>query len=137
MPFIEPAYDPSSPRTCMPQECGQPTIKNRALVKIVGGQWAGSAQYWPWQASLRLVIYSKKWDREFDNVNKYFLDGPSVKNRNSIISVVQVLFRINGFLLLPIVLFDTMINMAQVNILTQLCQIFIEFFRQKIYGIRN
>lgn len=56
LPFIEPAYDPSSPRTCMPQTCGQPTIKNRALVKIVGGQWAGSAQYWPWQASLRRSV---------------------------------------------------------------------------------
>ena len=73
-----------------------------------------------------------KWVSE-DNSNKYFPDGPSVKNQNSIISVVQVLFRINGFLLLLIVLFDIMINMAQVNIFTCNCDKYSLNFSDKRY----
>jgi len=51
LPFFEP--EPSSRQRCYPTTCGQPNIRNKKLQKIVGGQWAGSAQYWPWQASLR------------------------------------------------------------------------------------
>ena len=50
-PFFKP--EPSSRQRCYPTNCGQPNIRNKKLQKIVGGQWAGSAQYWPWQASLR------------------------------------------------------------------------------------
>ena len=46
--------------------------------------------------------------------------------------MVQVLFRINGFLLLLIALFDTMINMAQVNIQSRQYQVSI-YFSDKRY----
>lgn len=50
--FISPQEDISSKR-CYPSDCGLPRVRNKALQKIVGGQWAGSAEYYPWQASLR------------------------------------------------------------------------------------
>ena len=33
--------------------CGHRTTDGQAVHRIVGGQWAGGIEYWPWTASLR------------------------------------------------------------------------------------
>ncbi|CAK8694670.1 uncharacterized protein LOC143445484 [Clavelina lepadiformis] len=51
---FETAQYPLPRTTCYPKnECGQRATDGNLTHRIVGGQWAGAIEYWPWTASLR------------------------------------------------------------------------------------
>nr|CAB3234437.1 chymotrypsin-like protease CTRL-1 [Phallusia mammillata] len=44
-------------RTCYPQNCGHRATDGQITHRIVGGQWTGGIEYWPWMASFRRTFF--------------------------------------------------------------------------------